>query len=106
MAQTCGWAVGPTETIDFEVFDKNDGWAEQPGLYIFACQQGDDWRALYIGQADSLAARLPQHERLPEAIDRGATHIHARVVPQKDRRDRWEQALISMHQPPLNSRHR
>ena len=57
---------------------------------------------LYVGQAESLAERLPTHERWPEAMRLGATHVHARVVLEAAMRDSIESQLIRSFQPRLN----
>ena len=60
------------------------------------------WTALYVGQTESLAARLPTHERWLEATRLGATHIHVRVEPLAMLRAAMEQQLIQTYQPRLN----
>lgn len=48
-----------------------------PGNYIFAKEtKPNQWRAVYIGQAESLKERLSNHEKEPCARRNGATHIH------------------------------
>lgn len=82
-------------------------WYETSGIYIFTgVNSSNFWKALYIGQTDSFATRLPSHERWAEAVRLGATHIHAAVVPLAANRDRLEQALIAKYQPILNTHHR
>lgn len=107
MATQVDWPLGGGETLQFDVYDRNLGWNEVPGLYIFSHEQSPgSWRAVYVGQAESFQNRLPNHERLHEAVRLGATHIHARVVPEKLLRDQWERRLIKTLQPPLNTQHR
>ena len=64
------------------------------------------WVPHYIGQAESLAVRLPTHERWKEAEMLGATHVHTMVVPERDKRDAIEHELIGQYQPLLNVHHR
>lgn len=99
----CSWPLGNGETLSFEIYDRNEGWNKVAGLYIFSHLGADGlWQALYVGQTDDFSSRLPSHDRLNEAIRRGATHIHALVVPLAANRDRWEKMLIQNLQPPLN----
>jgi hypothetical protein len=100
---TCSWPLGNGESLDFTVYDQNEGWNKVAGLYIFSYLGTNGlWQALYVGQTDDFSSRLPSHEKLNEAVRRGATHIHALVVSQAASRDKWEQMLIQNPQPPLN----
>ena len=76
------------------------------GLYIFAYKVGIYWQALYIGQTNDFSSRLVSHERYEEAVRKGATHIHAMVVPLAAKRDTLEQLLIAHLQPKMNEHHR
>lgn len=103
---TCVWPLSPTETLEFTVFTENADWNDVPGLYIFSYQDGRSWYAVYVGQADSFQKRIPGHERLKEAGQLGATHIHARVVNLQAERNRLEKMLIQRLQPTLNVQHK
>lgn len=96
-------AVTWLDGYDFSVYQHDAGWNEVPGLYVFAGQnlQGQ-WYPLYVGQAESLAERIPRHERWAEAVQLGATHVHARVVQDATTRDAVEERLIQLYQPRLN----
>lgn len=102
---TCSWPIGNGQSLDFEIYDRHEGWNHVPGLYILACRSEGSWYALYIGQTDDFAERLPEHERLDEALQKGATHIHTKVVHQQARRNEWEKSLIAYLKPELNHRH-
>ncbi|MGD8323565.1 MAG: hypothetical protein PVF50_04290 [Gammaproteobacteria bacterium] len=102
MADTYEWPIGSGQSLEFEIHDQNENWSDAPGLYIFAYLSGGTWKAVYAGQADSLQARLPNHERLDEAVREGATHIHVMIVRQQSQREVWAQALIRHLRPPLN----
>ena len=92
---------------EFEVHEHSADWNEVAGLYIFAGLNSEGrWLALYIGSTESLAERLPNHPKWPEAVRLGATHIHARVEQHKETRLALEQELIQACQPPLNVQHR
>lgn len=106
MVPKVNWPLGNGQTLQFEAYGRNEGWNDVPGLYIFSYLKGGSWYAVYVGQASSFRERLPNHERLNEAIQKGATHIHATVVREQPRRDALEQMLISHLQPPLNTQHR
>lgn len=91
----------------FTAYPPTTTWNHVSGIYIFARQSSPgNWQALYIGQAQSFADRLPSHERWSEAARHGATHIHALIVPQQVNRDAIEQTLIRACQPVLNTQHR
>jgi hypothetical protein len=103
---TCAWPLGNGSSLDFDVYPENTKWNKAAGLYIFSYQDGQYWRALYVGQTDDFSSRIPSHERFAEAGRKGATHIHALVVPLADNRDRWEEMLIRNLQPPMNAQFR
>jgi hypothetical protein len=104
MANTCKWPLGNGQLLEFTIYDSNENWRAAAGLYIFASLTKDGWYPLYIGQADDFSSRLPNHERLEEAVRLGATHIHAVVVPHAANRDKWERMLIQNFRPPMNTR--
>ena len=99
MSDTVQWS-----SHTFTVY-QHDGteWHSVAGIYIFAgLNQANRWVALYIGQCDSFADRIPSHERWAEAARLGATRVHAMVVPQAANRDTIEAELIQTFQPRLN----
>lgn len=80
---------------------------EVAGLYIFAGRNSANlWVALYVGQTDSFALRIPTHERWTEAARLGATHVHAMAESQAAMRDTIEAELIGAYQPRLNVQQR
>ena len=93
---------------DFIVYKHSGNWSEVAGLYIFAGLNSTQtaWTAFYIGHTESLAARLPTHEHWQEAVQLGATHVHARSEPQEVTRKAIERILIQNYQPRLNVQHR
>ena len=98
MASTASWL-----DQEFQVFEYSANWYAVPGLYIFAgLNPQGQWYPLYIGKAESLAERIPTHERWQEAGQLGATHVHARVEQQKAKRAIQEKQLIQNYQPRLN----
>lgn len=100
MATTATWSGQ-----QFSVYEAaNTNWNDKAGIYIFASiTPQNQWKALYIGQADSFKSRLANHERWAEAQRLGAAHVHAIVVPLQANRDSLERQLIQAFQPPLNT---
>ncbi|HUI92691.1 MAG TPA: hypothetical protein VLX68_10625 [Chitinivibrionales bacterium] len=99
----CSWPYNKQQSISFSIYGLNTEWNNVAGLYIFAYKTSANiWYALYIGQTNDFSVRLPNHERLNEAIRRGATHIHARVVSLQKDRDYYEEEMIQYLQPPMN----
>ena len=95
---------------DFTSHDPNEtNWNDVAGVYIFAGVSDDGrwWQAKYIGQTSSFKDRLgvsnSNHERWQEAIQRGATHVHARVVQDELERLSLESTLILTYNPPMNA---
>lgn len=106
MATQINWPLGNGQTLNFDVYDTNTDWNSVAGLYIFSYQTANGWRALYVGKTENFQSRFSSHERWNEAVRKGATHIHAMIVPLVESRERWEGALIQHLQPPMNVQHR
>lgn len=73
MAETVRWLGN-----EFLVCDpQTTTWESHAGVYIFCGSAPDQrhWRALYVGQAQSFADRLPSHDRWREAVAQGG-HPH------------------------------
>ena len=87
---------------DFSVHQHGDNWREVAGLYIFARLHEGNWYPEYIGKAANFRTYLPTHRHWQEAVQRGATHVHAMVLPDEAERDRIEAELIQHYQPPMN----
>ena len=102
-AQTVTWL-----NLTFQVYEgvPGTGWNDRPGVYIFARRDPDGWRAIYIGETESFARRLPGHERSAEAELEGATHVHARVEREEQTRVARQNQLIAKYQPALNDQWR
>ncbi len=76
------------------------------GNYMFVRRSGLNWLPIYIGQAENLKIRLPNHERLRDAISAGATRVMAHATPGGE----WvrlaeEKDLIEQWHPVLNTQH-
>ena len=93
---------------DFDVFHSIDGaWNSVPGVYLFAgINSAGNLYPVYVGETESLAERLPNHERWQEAVREGATQIHAKVVRPEQARLDLQKALIRAYSPRLNVKHR
>jgi hypothetical protein len=104
---TCTWPLGNGETLIFTIFRVNDNWKKVAGLYIFAYtyNEGKNCQAIYIGQTDDFSSRIPCHEKWESAVQLGATHVHALVVPHAATRDTLERCLIAHLQPTLNEQY-
>ena len=98
------WPTGDGLHYEFDAYDASLtlNWNQVAGIYIFTFFDGSLWRALYIGQAKDFSDRLLNHERWSEAVRRGATHVHAKVVAHETTRTTLEQKLIEHCQPPMN----
>ncbi|SRR6266498_650429 len=101
MADSVVWA----RKHQFSIHRHGDNWNAVAGVYIFCgINEQGQWSPLYIGQAESLAQRIPNHDRWRAAAQLGATHIHALVVPDEATRAEVEAELIRAYQPRLNIR--
>jgi hypothetical protein len=104
---TCAWPLGNGQSLEFEVHDPAvTEWNSVSGIYIFAYDDGQFWRSIYVGQAKDFSSRIPNHEQWDLARRHGATHVHAKVVPLSANRDTWERLLIEHLQPTLNVQYR
>jgi hypothetical protein len=100
---TCEWPLGNGESLDFTIYGPNTTWHPVPGIFIFTCMNKEKiWCALYIEQTENFSLRIPEHELIDEAVQAGATHIHALVVQEAADREKWAKMLIEHLQPPLN----
>lgn len=99
MSNTAKWL-----THEFNVYTPDTTWNDVGGVYIFSGVNAQNrWVALYVGQAESFRDRFSSHEQWEPATRHGATHIHARVIPEAGARDAVERELIQACQPRLNT---
>jgi hypothetical protein len=62
----------------YEVYPLDASFQPLPGNYIYAKQAEDgQWIPIYIAQTRDLHQRLEGHVRTNNAIENGATHLHA-----------------------------
>jgi len=99
---TVTWTGRTGQRYVYEVLNMNTNWNKVAGNYIFASRNGASWHAIYIGQTNNFAERLPGHEALGCATRNGATHIHAHVNGNEAARIQEEQDLIEGHNPTCN----
>lgn len=91
----------------FTVYDIRAVPAAVDAVYIFARREGNVYVPLYIGRAEFLSRRLRAHERLPDALKQGATHLlvhqpgHLPRVSYKEA----ERRLIHRYTPALNEQY-
>ena len=76
------------------------------GNYMFVKPTNEGWIPVYIGIAENLKDRIPNHEMWKEAVKHGATEIMAHTQKDSSIRDAEEKDLIKCWNPPLNSQHR
>ncbi len=85
------------------------GIKDQAGNYMFVRQSNpakNEWLPVYIGIADDLRQRLPNHEVLEAAKSAGATHAMGHTQADRAAREAEERDLIGRWNPPLNTHHR
>lgn len=75
-----------------------------PGNYIYAGQAEDGtWVPLYVAQTRGMHQRLEGHEKLQQAIELGATHIHVHLTAEgQASRCTEEHDLIVQYHPRCN----
>jgi hypothetical protein len=100
---TCIWTGKSGTKYEYTIYAIDTTWNDVAGNYIFAKQLPSGlWEALYIGQTDSFANRLPNHEALPCVRRNGGTHVHAHTNTNKEARLAEEKDLLDNHNPPCN----
>lgn len=102
MSETCNWQGKSGKVYAYAVYKLEGAWNAHPGNYIFARHEGGVIRAVYIGQTNSFANRLPCHEKIPCAVRHGFTHVHAHVNQSEAARLFEEADLIAYYQPTCN----
>jgi hypothetical protein len=93
------WAGESGSEYPYTVYPLAAELPRLPGNYIYARQsEGGEWVPLYIAQTRDLHQRLEGHEKLQEASENGATHVHvhlstagqaARCTEERDLVLRW-----------------
>ena len=71
------WPGQSGKEYPYEIHPIDSAFRPLPGNYIFAKQSEDgSWVPLYIAQTRDMHQRLEGHEKLQDATENGATHIH------------------------------
>ncbi len=98
------WPGQSGKQYQYEVFPLDAGFQSLPGNYIYAKQAEDGtWIPVYIAQTRDLHQRLEGHVRLDDAIQQGATHLHAHYCSAgQASRCSEERDLILLWQPVCN----
>jgi hypothetical protein len=98
------WAGESGKEYQYEVYPINTSFQALPGIYIYARQAEDgSWIPVYIAQTRDLHQRLEGHVRVANAVENGATHIHAHYCSSgQAARCSEERDLILRWQPVCN----
>ena len=98
------WTGESGRNYEFEIFPLTATFRPLPGVYIYAKELSDgDWSPIYVSQTRDLHQRLEGHVTLQDAIEHGATHLHARYsTAGQAARCSEEQDLIHRWQPECN----
>ncbi len=100
------WTGQSGKQYPYEVFPITTTFRALPGNFIYARQSEDgQWMPIYIAQTRDLHQRLEGHVSTEDAVQNGATHIHAHydTVGQAARCSE-ERDLILRWQPVCNDR--
>ncbi len=72
------WPGQSGKEYQYEVFAFDTPFKPLPGNYIYAGQAEDgSWVPIYIAQTRDLHQRLEGHVHMDDAVQNGATHLHA-----------------------------
>lgn len=88
----------------YEVHPLNTKFKNVGGNYIFAYLGNGGWYAVYVGQTNDLGVRLTDHEKQPQAIKNGATHILVHANSSEQARLAEEADIVAFSQPPCNDK--
>jgi hypothetical protein len=98
------WPGQSGKEYPYEIYTLDTDFQPLPGNYIYARQAEDGtWVPVYIAQTRDLHQRLEGHVHLDDAVQNGATHLHAHYcsVGQASRCSE-ERDLILHWQPVCN----
>lgn len=98
------WSGQSGKEYSYEIFPLEASFQPLPGNYIYAGQAEDgSWVPIYIAQTRDLHQRLEGHVRAEDAIQNGATCIHAHYCSTgQASRCSEERDLILRWQPVCN----
>ncbi len=98
------WLGESGKAYPYEVYPLDVAFQNLPGNFIYAKQADDgSWVPIYIAQTRNLHQRLEGHVSVDDAVQNGATHMHAHydTVGQAARCTE-ERDLIQHWHPVLN----
>jgi hypothetical protein len=94
------WTGQSGKQYQYEIYPIDTEFRALPGNYVYAKQTEDGgWIPLYMAQTRDMHQRLEGHEKLQDATENGATHIHmhyseagqaARCTEERDLVVRWQ----------------
>ncbi len=89
----------------YEIYPLETQFPPVPGNYIYSGQNdAGQWVPIYVAQTRDMHQRLEGHEKLQEAMEHGATHIHAHLDSgTQAARCTEERDIIRHWQPVCNS---
>ncbi len=98
------WPGQSGKEYAYEVYPLDTVFQALPGNYIYAGQAEDGtWVPIYIAQTRDMHQRLEGHVRLDDAVQNGATYIHAHYCQAgQAARCTEERDLILRWQPVCN----
>jgi hypothetical protein len=98
------WPGQSGKEYQYEIHPLDASFQPLPGNYIYAKQAEDGtWVPIYIAQTRDLHQRLEGHVRLDDAVQNGATHLHAHYCSAgQAARCTEERDLITRWQPVCN----
>ncbi len=98
------WPGQSGKAYQYTVYPIDTAFPPAPGNYIYAQQSEDgQWIPLYVAQTRDMHQRLEGHEKLQDATERGATHIHVNFSPTSQAaRCTEERDLILCWKPACN----
>jgi hypothetical protein len=107
MADPIKWPGKSGKSYAYWYLDLSAPIKDEAGNYMFVKQlPNGNLLPVYIGQADSLKKRLPNHERWAEAQRAGAKYVMAHTTPGGESvRLAEEKDLIQQWNPALNTHH-
>ena len=99
-AQSVNWPGQSGAEYQYEIYPLDTPLPPLPGNYIYAMQDENGcWIPLYVAQTRDLHQRLEGYEKLQDAAQAGATHVHvhfsttgqaARCTEEHDLIVRWQ----------------
>ena len=77
---TINWNGSSGKAYKYWIYKIGTQFKDEPGNYVFAKETSPKrWSPVYIGETDSLARRIPNHEKLP-CITRNESGINRAAI--------------------------